>query len=361
MNFDYYFAVVVLTILLSIALIALVAGNSRMMKTKKAYFITSIVLLIFAASAEYHGVVLNGYPEEYRFLHIFLKVFELSVSPIMVICMIAGLNGFSRAKKLIPIAAVNLILQIISGFNGFMYYFDADNVYRHNTFYSLYTAVYVVCIIIYFTECIRFSMQYQNRNIGSLLAILVFLVLGLSIHIIFSDIRADWLTIAIAHSLSYSYYNVLAEQIDSLTRLLDRKSYDIYIASLNKKALIIMLDIDRFKSINDTYGHEEGDVYLKTVAEAIKNVYSRYGLCYRIGGDEFCVVMKREFDISRVNHAFNEDLKKRRGNLNTQPPEVSLGYAVLDPKTRSVRETLREADLMMYNKKRKRESGETGE
>ena len=56
--------------------------------------------------------------------------------------------------------------------------------------------------------------------------------------------------------------------------------------------MLIVFDLDNFKYINDTYGHQAGDQCLKVIAECLKKAYSRYGNCYRIGGDEFCVLFR---------------------------------------------------------------------
>ena len=54
-----------------------------------------------------------------------------------------------------------------------------------------------------------------------------------------------------------------------------------------------MIDANDFKLINDTYGHQCGDWALAKISEAILNVYSKVGFCYRIGGDEFCVILRQ--------------------------------------------------------------------
>ena len=54
--------------------------------------------------------------------------------------------------------------------------------------------------------------------------------------------------------------------------------------------MVFLFDVDAFKAINDTYGHQYGDECLHTIAAAIRETFSSVGLCYRIGGDEFCVL-----------------------------------------------------------------------
>lgn len=350
-----YAAMVFLSVLAALVLMILIGTNTRLGRDKKVLFLLSAVLLIVSAAAEFFAVYLDGSPEKYRAVHIAFKVFELSVSPFLVIVLISSLNGFRRAAALLPLAVINAALEIFTGFTGFIFYFDAANVYHHNTHYWIYTLIYTLCGIYFFCECVRFSAQYQNRGSASLFAILAFLAAGIGIHSLYSEIRADWLTLTIADALFFIYYISLSEQMDSLTRLLDRKSYDIQIASLRKRAILLVFDIDRFKEINDTYGHETGDACLKTIGAILKKSHGRYGLCYRTGGDEFCVIVtKTGINLTAVNTTFCARLDAARKNAaGVNLPGVSLGYAAFNPKRGKIADAVRMADAMMYQCKRK--------
>ena len=88
-------------------------------------------------------------------------------------------------------------------------------------------------------------------------------------------------------------YRQLATQ-DSMTKLLNRNAYELRLRELVAQppsdVCIIMFDIDQVKYINDTYGHHVGDQVICFVARCIDMVFGEIGGCYRIGGDEFCVV-----------------------------------------------------------------------
>jgi diguanylate cyclase (GGDEF)-like protein len=55
---------------------------------------------------------------------------------------------------------------------------------------------------------------------------------------------------------------------------------------------VLMLDVDRFKSVNDTYGHEEGDRVLQHVAAAMLSAIREEDACFRYGGEEFAVILR---------------------------------------------------------------------
>ena len=67
---------------------------------------------------------------------------------------------------------------------------------------------------------------------------------------------------------------------------------DILLDTKNEKFAVVFIDLDKFKSANDTYGHEAGDNILKNVAVRLKNIIRSTDTVYRIGGDEFIIILR---------------------------------------------------------------------
>lgn len=83
--------------------------------------------------------------------------------------------------------------------------------------------------------------------------------------------------------------------LDPLTRVLNKKAINSYAEESVQKGetpAIVMIDIDNFKSINDTYGHPFGDQVIAAVADIIKKIIGSHGVAGRVGGDEFMIVLK---------------------------------------------------------------------
>lgn len=127
-------------------------------------------------------------------------------------------------------------------------------------------------------------------------------------------------------------------------------SQKISLVDLNEKHALLLFDGDKFKQINDRYGHLIGDKVIVNIAKALKKAYKEVSVIGRVGGDEFVVfiedVSSKEFIISK-----NEEFKDQLAKLN---PEfriaVSIGVAWLEED--DTYETLfMRADRAMYQEK----------
>ncbi|MFR8393141.1 MAG: GGDEF domain-containing protein [Pilosibacter sp.] len=153
--------------------------------------------------------------------------------------------------------------------------------------------------------------------------------------------------------LYYLYCNEMWNQLDGLTGLLSQKSYLNRTLNLRPEdKMLIVLDLDNFKYINDTYGHQAGDQCLKVIAECLKKAYSRYGNCYRIGGDEFCVLFREPKKEKYCREKFYWIIEKRKKSLHMLPG-ASYGSALIEEQE-SISDTKARADANMYANKKAR-------
>jgi diguanylate cyclase (GGDEF)-like protein len=117
----------------------------------------------------------------------------------------------------------------------------------------------------------------------------------------------------------------------------------------------MMIDLDRFKAVNDTLGHPVGDRLLAQVAKRLKMIMSANELCGRLGGDEFAVVLKDASDaayVSKVAKTIIDTLSKPyEVDQNTLYIGASVGSAVGPIDGRTVELLMRSADLALYRSK----------
>ncbi len=143
-------------------------------------------------------------------------------------------------------------------------------------------------------------------------------------------------------------------EIDGMTGLYNKSKYLDVISGVygkEEKVAVIFWDINYLKKVNDTIGHEAGDKLILTVAESIRNVTSETDYGYRVGGDEFILIMRDgdEKSVQRKIHDWEKALEALQKNVEF-PISVSTGYAF--GKGEDLETVIYRADKMMYENKR---------
>ena len=349
----YYTAVIALTVGSMIIMQSAVKYNVALDGERRRMTQLLFRLIIVCALCEWAGVMLDGSDTRLIPLHLLVKATELSLTPCAgLICGRSLSRDWRLEKYAIGVAAVNAMLVISSVFTGLIYRVDAQNFYHHGPIYGFYTAACVGTIGFFFVRGIETFRRYQHSGGILIWLVTLFLVLGIMVQNIDSTIRVTWLAVAMSSIMLYKFYGDIVQQVDGLTELLNRWGYESYLANFRGKGAIFFFDVDRFKEINDTHGHAMGDQCLQSIAESLREIFGPYGRCFRIGGDEFCVVMEERLDkIEALLKALSKDMELRRAE---QPvlPRVSVGYVVFDTAQENIGDAVAEADAKMYEIKR---------
>ena len=151
---------------------------------------------------------------------------------------------------------------------------------------------------------------------------------------------------------------------DSLTGLPNRRAIEdwafrqLSAASRHNFPLwVVMLDLDNFKCVNDTYGHEAGDIVLKRFADVLRTNMRTSNLCGRMGGEEFVIVITHtdrqgiETVIERIRHQFQAETFDFEGS--SVKVTASFGVAGFEKgKTLEFSQLVRLADGALYAAKR---------
>ena len=146
---------------------------------------------------------------------------------------------------------------------------------------------------------------------------------------------------------------------DMLTNLPNRLLFETKVNELiaeknsaNRKFALVYMDIDDFKHINDTLGHNSGDLLLKYIANILQSQLKASDLVARIGGDEFAIIFENIKDEKSVSDKIQELMKflRRTWVLNNQEFFVSysIGIAIYPEQGDSLSLLLKNADIAMY-------------
>ena len=149
---------------------------------------------------------------------------------------------------------------------------------------------------------------------------------------------------------------------DSLTGLINRRRLMDYIGlrcrDTKMPLALLYCDINNFKTINDTYGHEQGDTVLKETAKRMKRALWKEDIVARVGGDEFIIILERCHEIEDCKKCIAKIRAEIAKPLQLSQVEIfvstSVGYAFFPKETQDVQELIRLGDERMYRDKKSR-------
>lgn len=176
------------------------------------------------------------------------------------------------------------------------------------------------------------------------------------------------------YSLNKGYFSIIVNDVteikkyaedmtylanyDTLTNLLNRHNlleYLIELISRDEKFSIYFIDLDDFKNINDTLGHNTGDEILRVIADRLTDLYSDDITVGRLGGDEFIVVKRGESDLDNIKDIAEETLKLLNKNIQFSrynfSLKASIGISCYPDHAEDVFTLLKYADISMYEGK----------
>lgn len=165
--------------------------------------------------------------------------------------------------------------------------------------------------------------------------------------------------------LQFCYWVLRSEMLsDPLTMLLSRRGLDYHSAALLGRRVplpvcVMMIDLDRFKAVNDTFGHTAGDEVLVRIADRLRTTAPARSVVSRLGGEEFAVIVRLPVEAApgaadRLRRAVSQPI----GDISVT---ASIGLAIVDIQAtgdrnrncHSMRELIRSADAAMYQAKQR--------
>ncbi len=151
---------------------------------------------------------------------------------------------------------------------------------------------------------------------------------------------------------------------DSLTSLYNRRYLEVHLEKMlkknaenNKAMAVMMIDIDHFKPVNDTYGHKAGDEALKIFSKRLVDNLRSFDLVARLGGEEFVVILpdiseRRTYMVAeRLRRAIEKELFEVGAPEGPIKVTTSIGAAIIEPGEHTVHGVLERADKMVYEAK----------
>jgi len=271
-----------------------------------------------------------------------------------------------RIKRLIfPLCAavntINAVCLIISQRNGMLYYIDSDNIYHRGPLFLLPVFITFALLLTAFVLIVLNRRKIGKKSFFSLVFLILFPTACILLQIKFYSVSI--VLNGIVLSMLVVFLNIQSHSMytDHLTGLNNRKKLDAYLekkvslSTVDKSFSAILIDINNFKKINNTFGHHIGDIALENTARLLKSCLRASDFIARFGGDEFCVILdisntdELEAMIRRINSKLDDYNQSASSSYKL---EFSMGYAVYDYGSgKSAVEFLEKIDLLMYKNK----------
>lgn len=278
------------------------------------------------------------------------------------------LSKIKNALVLTPLLLFSLVA-ISNPFTSFLFSIDENNRYVRGTGVFIHWIVswaYLIVAAVISHKAVKSAQSWRKKNeYKPLLIFIVCPTICCVIQMLVYGISA--IQVGITLSIVLVNFRLLENRIsvDELTGINNRKEMSVYVDRLINRykpvsICALMIDVNGFKQINDTLGHNVGDEALQAVASALKNVCDRFSehmfLC-RYGGDEFVIIVK-DIDAERVAELKNNlksEVKAVAGAYN-RPYElsISVGYnAAVCENYEDFADCIKLADEAMYLEKGK--------
>ena len=307
--FKYIMTPLVLNLLLVLAGF-LVIRSGRVGQRKKAY----VISLLFVGSCFVFYVVHS----------IFYVLFMMFTVPILLTVV------YSDYKLTTITAAISVGLKMVS---ELFVVWDTDKVNPLSSALGINNfAIFIFLFVIFYFVCI-IVIRFQKAKIAA----------GIKKEI--------------------EYYQVRQKlNIDDLTGIYNRTGLRKAFHNMERNAgkstyIFVMVDIDDFKKLNDSFGHVKGDRCLQEFAVILKNNCGEGGMAFRFGGDEFCILFKNVDlpGVKKICKQIQEDMKNSMISATCIPMTASFGIETYQEQM-TVSQLLKNTDMAMYRAKAEKDS-----
>lgn len=343
-----------INVLMLIMLLFLIINNTVMSDLKRKAYLTVIVLTMAVITSEVLASVFDQMGAAFRNPNLTVNVLGFSLSTVIpiVLAIVYDEKLIGKLKYFCIPILLCFVLLLSSPWTGLIFNISSNNEYSRGPIFSVYIMTYLFSLSILIISNYRQSKQYQRAERNFLLLLYSIFFLGTAVQIFFPQIHSSWHCITLTLVMYYLFQRELQFKYDILTDVLNRQAFERHFNKLSdiNNTGIILLDLDKFKEINDQFGHTKGDYYLKTAASIINSSFKNLGQCYRIGGDEFCVLTSNvtEQDIIACVKSMQSAIRKER-EFDPLLPTISYGYSIFQKnKHADLLHVLQEADERMY-------------
>lgn len=360
MNYDFLIEIINVTLLCILSLWLLL---DSMNSFKKQQLMRCILLTLLIVIAEVGCLLTDNTAPQNRGWSILFNCIGFGATPLLLI-LESDLYQEHRRKlpwHYIP-AVLNGIFVLLSPFRSSIFWVTENNEYLRGPYFNIYLCAFLFSIV--YSAVMKLLLVKTLPPVLSvkIIASSSVVLFGALYQVLHPQFHITWLGMSIYFSLVYSFLKEMDGLMDQLTGLLNQNTFhqvalqETYADLKSSRSAVVVLDIDHFKQINDTLGHQQGNEYLRQAAKLLKLAFGAYHRIFRIGGDEFAVILSRtcEEEVRQYLEKLEQLMEKSR-QKDEHFPTISYGYAFESPQC-GIEQAIKLADMRMYHSKKQKHS-----
>lgn len=342
-------------------------------------FATMLLATIWADFTDFLNWAFDGALEFFRLTYWF-TVLSLCMGSVLAGVLVLYLSSYLKethgmenlefhAKICVGINVVSFIITFILAFTGTAFEY-VDGHYKVGDLYDIVT-VFPVLTLLCFIGLIVFNVKKIGiHDVLACVGYLIFMICGALIEAE-NGIGTTYVAVSIADVFIFvmlqnqiivtEKQNVLTwmnrSNIDQLTGLYNRRAYETDIKEIDEEGIdedfvFVSIDVNALKAANDSFGHSAGDELLLGAADCLKKCFGAYGRLYRIGGDEFIVLIHTDKDTLEILKGDIISLTKSWHGKLVEELSISCGYVMKSElENPTVTQMAEIADRRMYEAK----------
>lgn len=338
----------ILGIIIDVFLIALCFLNSNIDKNrKKGIIICAILLFIVSTLANFKSYIINNNIYEAHMMLAIIQSICFMITPMLPFLLLVNYTDVRIGFKIAYVTPIiiNFIACIVNIFYPILFEFTSTYEYIKLPLYVV--PIIVACITLVFS-LIHLATKANYLSFSDNIFLIIILTTS-AVCFLFEQL----------FDLNYFFYNASSVCIlayfaainffecrkDLLTKTFNRNYLEIYLPKIERKsAVILMLDLNNLKKLNDSLGHLNGDMMIVKLASTLVSCFGNKGRIFRYGGDEFLVVVTNDKYFNEIDNFINEFNKVSKD----EGISAAYGYSMYIPNENTIESAIKDADNNMY-------------
>lgn len=335
-------------------------------KTESRLMMALLAVSMFNCVADIYVFQCDGMPGPgYRAILMvgdtYLYLYNLIVGIGIIYLILLHIDRKTKGLHMIlfwVLSVVEMVLLIVNLFEPIVFEIDENNVYHRGDYYILFVVLGFVLVFYGYTYYMIAKLRNPSLRYFPVMEFLAPVVVGNIVQMKIYGISLLPISFAVAFAAITIALQNECIYIDKLTGVYNRYELDKILKRRhyrrNEKLIAMMLDLNDFKSINDTYSHEEGDQALITFAKALMEAIGSEGLVIRFAGDEFIILIPVFKPVTIDDYKDRIHRKLDEYNETSGKPyklSAAIGGRLFDPHAESTSGIVNEIDSMMYKDK----------